>query len=52
MAEKEDAELTSSYEHIKTTTTYRATLTENDLKTSRTSSSTTKAMKKEPHGVC
>lgn len=51
MAEKENAELTSPHEYIKTTATYRATLIENDLKTSRTISSTIKAMKKEPHGV-
>ena len=45
MMEQEDPELTSPNKNIKTTTTYRATLVENDLNTSRTDGSfTTKVM--------
>ena len=36
MAEQEDPELPSPHTHTKTATVYRATLTENNLKTSRT----------------
>ena len=35
MMEKEDPEITSSQGHTKITTTYRATIYENNLKTSR-----------------
>ena len=35
MVEYEDPGLASSYEHTKITTTYRQTISENDLKTSR-----------------
>ena len=35
MAEQEDPKLTSSHGHTKNTTIYRATIDENDLKTSR-----------------
>ena len=35
MAEQEDPELISSHGHTKITTIYRATISENDLKTSR-----------------
>ena len=35
MVEQEDPELSSSHNHTKITTIYRATLSENDLKTSR-----------------
>ena len=33
MVEQEDSEPTSPHEHIKATTTYKAALNENDLKT-------------------
>ena len=36
MVEQEDPELTSSHGYTKTTATYRITLSEDDLKTSRT----------------
>lgn len=36
MAEWEDPELTSSHGHMKAETTYRETLSEDDLKTDRT----------------
>ena len=35
MVEQEDPELTSSHRHTKITTIYRASINENDLKTSR-----------------
>ena len=38
MAEQEDLELTFSHGHTKTTTTYKTTISEDDLKTSRTDS--------------
>ena len=48
MSELEDPELTSSYEHTKITTIYRATIDEKDQKPSKKISSTTKNIKKEP----
>lgn len=47
MAEWEDPGLTSSHGSTKIRTIYRATIAEKDLKTSKTTSSTTKDINKE-----